>query len=912
MLWLLWLFLFVKIPAFALDATPSATIIINKFQYNPPLDKNEWVELFNTTDVEIDLNGWLLVDESNTKKYLTGKKIGGKSFLTYDDGKSWLNNDFDTLFLKIGDSIVDQVKYKITSKKITINDVLLNDEYSDFKGKWIGRSDIGSSSWQIFSDTDGPIGGAINYFDGYKNIIEKINIGITVANDISGIGLTAVITKMANLNNNNCDNFVVDIGNSLVDGRCYRYEYLTTDGVGNTTTFISNSIVKFDTTKPILSIGNAFRNILKLKSVFGGVDPESGILKYKYGLSNTNCSTTILPTDWSYIYNSILNIGYSGQPYSIYGVAINNALLESDSNCIDFVIDIVAPKINNQTNPESGIYKIGDILNFNFEFNEDIEINSNKYFVNLNTGKANFINKTGNILNFEYEVAEGEITNNLLIGETIIITNGGQITDTAGNDANLVINNLDNGIIIDGIKPTIGLIGDTYVEIPQFGSYLDLGVTISDGTVTVDNNVNTMLGGMYEVKYVVVDIAGNENSIKRNVKVVDTTAPTINQLSINNLELSVNSDENGYVEWEGKCDSENKNIVSGDNLIEIKNNGDGIYNDCKIRAWDKWGNVGEWQMIDSFVVDTTPPLISFINSSQTEINITANENLKNCNMEKEKLLSGDFETGNIDGWQGDFVMDDLHFANGSKSAKSPALINSDLVEKSIWQEINLESDGVLSFWWRVSSEKDWDYLKFYIDGILIDKISGEVSWQEVKYNLEVGIHVIKFTYSKDYSGESGEDAGWIDNVKIDGGGNIVAMDVLENNAYAKLNNLVGGSSKYKVNCIDMYENKSNIIERIIVKDIEKNNNSTPMPTPYKIVKTSAVVPTIKIVKTSTTKKSATVLGIATTPTPNPTITSPPTTKLKTNIPWGEIKFWMLGMMALSTTSGVILLDKKKN
>ncbi|MDO8610170.1 MAG: hypothetical protein Q7R95_06470, partial [bacterium] len=348
-----------------------------------------------------------------------------------------------------------------------------------------------------------------------------------------------------------------------------------------------------------------------------------------------------------------------------------------------------------------------------------------------------------------------------------------------------------------------------------------------------------------------------------------------------------------------------------DNIINIKNAGDGIYTDCKIRAWDKWGNVGEWKLIDSFVVDTTPPIISFINSSQTDISITANEDLKICNLEKEKLLSGDFETGNIDGWNGDWIIDNLHFALGSYSARSPILVNNDLTEKSIWQNIDLDSDGVLSFWWRVSSEKDWDFLKFYVDGILINKISGEVSWQEIKYNLEAGKHVMKFTYSKDYSGEAGEDAGWIDDIKIDGGGSVTTMNILGKNADAKINNLEGGSNKYKVSCTDLYDNASNIIERIIVKDIEKNNSSTPMPTPYKIVKISVIVPTVKIVKT-TVKKTSSVLGVATTPTPNLTITPPSTTKLKSNIPWSEIKFWSMGMIVLSTTSGVILLDKKKN
>lgn len=914
-------FLLLKIPAFAIEATPSASVIINKFQYYPPLDKNEWVEIYNSTSNEINLNNWYFVDEKNNTKILDGRMIGATSTLLFDGGKNWLNNDFDTVFLKIGDSIIDQVKYKITGKKVIINDIFISEENSELKGKWIGRSEVGSTLWKVYSDTEGPVNGGINYFNGYKTVVENIGITIIPATDQSGIGSTLILGTEGVLINGECLNFVnFAVGNSMSDGKCYRFQYVASDGVSNTSTFTSNSIVKFDTTKPVLNLNNAFRNILKLKSEFLGTDPESGILKYKYGLSNLSCGSTITPTDWSYIYNSILDIGYTGQPLALYGKAVNNALLESETDCIDFTIDVTAPKIINQTNPENGKYKIGDILKFSFEFDENIDITGNSFLVKLNTGNANFVDKVDNILNFEYVVKEGDWVNNLNIGQTLIDLNSGGIFDLSGNEADVKINNIDDGIIIDGVRPLISLIGESYVEVPQFETYLDLGATASDvpdgdltNEIITENNVDTNLGGIYENRYSVEDNATNKSEIFRKIKVIDITAPIIKIISeVSKFEFNLESNETGSLEWQGKCEGEENNLVAGDNLIKIKNGGDGIYDDCEIRDWDKWGNVGVWEKIGSFVVDTTPPVINFINSSQTEIAIVANENLKSCVMEKENILSGNFETGNIDGWTGDWIADNLHFASGIWSAKSPNLINDDLVEKSLWQTVNLESDGVLSFWWRVSSEKDWDYLKLYIDGDLVNKISGEVGWQELKYNLNVGEHIIKFTYSKDYSGESGEDAGWIDAVLIDGGGSITTMNIVDNNASVKLNNLSGGSNKYKVSCTDMDDNKSETIEREIIINIEKvSEDNTPTPTPYTIFKTSAVIPTIKLAKPTgvktVAKKSPAILGIATTPTSKTTIISPPTTKLKLNIPWSEIKFWSLGMTVLGITSVVILI-----
>ncbi len=905
MLWIFWLFLLLKSPVLATEATTSATIVIDKFQFDPPMvGMKEWVELFNKSDSEIDLNIYKLSDFDNHHKTLVGKIPAG-GYFKHEESSGWLNNPGDTIFLKIGESIIDEVEYKI-DKNVVVNNLIISD-LTNLKGKWIGRSINGDNGWQVFSDTSPPTGGGINYFDGYKTVIENINIGITQVVDQSGIGSTLIITKISNLNNNICENFTTDIGSSLSDGKCYKFEYVAIDGVGNTGIFTSNSIVKFDTSKPdLFTINSAFRNILKLKSEFLANDPQSGMAGYKYGLSNLGCGSTIVPDDWSYIYNSILNIGYSGNPLSILGKAINNAGLESEIGCLDFTIDLIAPKVSRQINPEIGKYKIGDKLPLSFEFSENIEtINPNLFAVD----KFYFVNKTDKILNFEYEIKENDLKNNLKIGETKITLNGGQIIDIAGNEADLKINNIDDGVEIDGVIPLISLVGETYVEIPQFGNYLDLGVTVSDGEITVKNNVNTGLGGVYEVNYTVTDDAGNKNKAVRKVKVVDTTTPIIKINSdVEKFEFSLDSNEEGNLEWRDKCEGENNNLKIGDNVIKIKNNGDGIYDNCEIRAWDKWGNVGEWKKINSFEVDTTPPIISFVNSSQIEMAIIANEKLKSCNMEKEKLLSGDFETGNIDGWMGEWVVDDLHFAKGKWSAKSPDLKSEDLIEKSIWQKINMESEGLLSFWWRVNSEKDWDFLKFYIDGILVKKISGEVPWQEENYNLNTGEHIIKFIYSKDYSGDEGEDAGWIDNVNIVGVGNIVSMIIEDNLATAKLNNLSGGSNKYKVNCKDRYDNKSEIIERTITININHDEIVLPTPTPHTIFKTSASIPTIKLTtkinKVTTTKKSPAVLGIVT------TVTSPPTTKLKSDTPWEEIKFWAMGMIALGTTSGVILLDKK--
>ncbi len=70
--------------------------------------------------------------------------------------------------------------------------------------------------------------------------------------------------------------------------------------------------------------------------------------------------------------------------------------------------------------------------------------------------------------------------------------------------------------------------------------------------------------------------------------------------------------------------------------------------------------------------------------------------------------------------------------------------------------------GTLSFSWKVSSERNCDYLRFYIDGQLQQQISGEQGWTTVSFEITTAdTHTLTWTYSKDGSVDNGSDCGWI-------------------------------------------------------------------------------------------------------------------------------------------------------
>ncbi|MHC4500277.1 MAG: hypothetical protein ACYS21_14320, partial [Planctomycetota bacterium] len=77
-------------------------------------------------------------------------------------------------------------------------------------------------------------------------------------------------------------------------------------------------------------------------------------------------------------------------------------------------------------------------------------------------------------------------------------------------------------------------------------------------------------------------------------------------------------------------------------------------------------------------------------------------------------------------------------------------------------QATVQGAGTMSFYWKVSSQSN-DYLKFYIDGVFKDQISGSVGWQQKQYTLTgSGSHHLLWKYVKNSSGSSGSDCGWVD------------------------------------------------------------------------------------------------------------------------------------------------------
>ena len=96
--------------------------------------------------------------------------------------------------------------------------------------------------------------------------------------------------------------------------------------------------------------------------------------------------------------------------------------------------------------------------------------------------------------------------------------------------------------------------------------------------------------------------------------------------------------------------------------------------------------------------------------------------------------------------------------DGVDAARSPALGNNE----SASAQATVTGPATVSFWWRVSSELNADYLIFSIGNSEQARISGEVNWQQRTFSVPAGNHTITWTYSKNGSGMAGQDRGWVD------------------------------------------------------------------------------------------------------------------------------------------------------
>ena len=130
-------------------------------------------------------------------------------------------------------------------------------------------------------------------------------------------------------------------------------------------------------------------------------------------------------------------------------------------------------------------------------------------------------------------------------------------------------------------------------------------------------------------------------------------------------------------------------------------------------------------------------------------------------------LIEDFETGGftsynwVMGGTSPWVSDQNAYA-GTYSSKSGMITHNQISEMNV--SMNVIAADSIRFYYKVSSEANYDFFRFKIDGVEMGAWSGDVSWSYAAFPVSVGQHTFSWIYEKDYIVTSGQDAAWVDEI----------------------------------------------------------------------------------------------------------------------------------------------------
>lgn len=114
--------------------------------------------------------------------------------------------------------------------------------------------------------------------------------------------------------------------------------------------------------------------------------------------------------------------------------------------------------------------------------------------------------------------------------------------------------------------------------------------------------------------------------------------------------------------------------------------------------------------------------------------------------------------------------------DGVKSARSGNI--SDNGSSTLGMKVVYIESDTLRFYYKVSSERNYDNLIFRLNGEELMKSSGDVDWTVAEYVVEQGLNTFEWTYKKDGSVSEGSDCAFVDLIDFAGSGNYIFRDVV--------------------------------------------------------------------------------------------------------------------------------------
>ncbi len=237
-------------------------------------------------------------------------------------------------------------------------------------------------------------------------------------------------------------------------------------------------------------------------------------------------------------------------------------------------------------------------------------------------------------------------------------------------------------------------------------------------------------------------------------------------------------------------------------------------------------NDGEYSINN--VTEGTFEIVIFkegFNRLTEEITISSEDTIFNFSLfpiELEDFETNDFTKYNwVFSGNADWIIDNSIAYEGTSSARSGDI--SDGNNSAISLNVNIKNTGIISFYKKVSSEANYDFLRFYVDDTEIAKWSGEYDWSLFEYEIESGEHNLKWMYTKDGNTSHGSDCGWIDYITIPGFDNESdSINLAFNYAIIQDSLFLGEQTEYEL----IFSNESNASSSfysVSIEDFENNH-----------------------------------------------------------------------------------------
>jgi hypothetical protein len=107
-----------------------------------------------------------------------------------------------------------------------------------------------------------------------------------------------------------------------------------------------------------------------------------------------------------------------------------------------------------------------------------------------------------------------------------------------------------------------------------------------------------------------------------------------------------------------------------------------------------------------------------------------------------------------------------HSVDGGISARSGSISHN--ATTVLFMRTYFPQPDTLKFYYKVSSEPNYDYLQFNLNDKEVLKYSGETSWEKFKIAVPAGFNLLEWIYRKDNSVSQGADGAWIDKIDFSG------------------------------------------------------------------------------------------------------------------------------------------------